>query len=85
MPEVSVWRYGVVGPEVWPLLGERTPSGQTYTVQPGDTPRASPVVGVDVQRIALANRLADPNFLSVGQVLCIPLSRGGFPRLYSAL
>jgi len=73
-PEVSVWRYGVVGPDVWPLLGERTPSGQSYTVQAGDTlSRIARLWGVDVQRLAVANRLADPNFLSVGQVLCIPL------------
>jgi hypothetical protein len=29
--------------------------------------------GVDPMRIAMANRLADPNVLYVGQVLCIPL------------
>jgi len=74
MPELSVWRYGIVGPDVWSLLGERTPSGQSYTVQAGDTlSRIAQRWGVDVQRIAVANRLADPNVLSVGQVLCIPL------------
>lgn len=74
MPELSVWRYGVVRPDVWSLLGERTPSGQAYTVQPGDTlSRIGQAWGVDVTRIAIANRLADPNFLSIGQVLCIPL------------
>ena len=37
MPEISVWRYGVTNGDVWPLLGERTPSGQLYIVQSGDT------------------------------------------------
>ena len=74
MPEFSAWRYGVVSGDVWPLLSERSPSGQEYTVQPGDTlGRISRMWGVDVMRIAVANRLADPNVLFVGQVLCIPL------------
>jgi hypothetical protein len=74
MPELSVWRYGVVGGDVWSLLGERTPSGQLYVVQPGDTlSHIGGLWGVDARRIAIANRLADPNVLSIGQELCIPL------------
>ena len=43
-------------------------------MQPGDTlGRIGRLWGVDPTRIAIANRLADPNVLSVGQVLCIPL------------
>jgi len=73
-PELSVWRYGVVGQDVWSLLGERTPSGQSYVVQPGDTlSLIGRRWGVDAQRIAVANRLADPNLIYVGQDLCIPL------------
>jgi len=73
-PEVSAWRYGVMPGDVWSLLSERTPSGQEYTVQAGDTlGRIGRMWGVDPTRIAIANRLADPNVLYVGQVLCIPL------------
>lgn len=73
MPELSVWRYGVTSPDVWPVLAERTPSGQQYTVVAGDT--LSLIArrwGVDPNRIALANRLANPNAIHIGQVLCIP-------------
>jgi LysM domain len=74
MPEFSVWRYGVTSPDVWPVLSDRTPSGQAYTVQSGDTlSLIAQRWGVDPNRIAIANRLADPNLLHVGQVLCIPL------------
>ena len=74
MPELSVWRFGVASGGVLPLLGERTPSGQEYVVQPGDTlSRIGQLWGVDAMRIAFANRLPDPNVLSIGQVLCIPL------------
>jgi len=74
MPEVSAWRYGVMPGDVWSLLSERTPSGQEYTVVSGDTlGRIGRMWGVDPMRIAAANRLADPNVLYVGQVLCIPL------------
>jgi hypothetical protein len=74
MPELSVFRYGVVNGDVWPVLSQRTPSGQQYVVQPGDTlQKIGQLWGVAVARIALANRLADPNVLFVGQTLCIPL------------
>jgi hypothetical protein len=76
LPGVSVWRYGVMGPEVRTLLGHRTPSGQLYVVQSGDTlSRIGQLWGVDMMRIASANRLADPNVLFVGQELCIPLAQ----------
>ncbi|MGH2669359.1 MAG: LysM peptidoglycan-binding domain-containing protein, partial [bacterium] len=59
---------------VFPLLGERTPSGQLYVVQPGDTlSQIGRLWGVDAMRIAVANRLLDPNVLYIGQELCIPL------------
>lgn len=74
MGELSVWRYGVVGQEVWSLLGQRTPSGQSYVVQAGDTlGLIGRAWGVDPQRIAVANALTDPNLIYAGQVLCIPL------------
>jgi hypothetical protein len=74
MPELSVWRYGVTGGDVLSLLGERTPSGQLYIVQQGDTlSKIGGLWGVDATRIAIANRLADPNVLFIGQQLCIPL------------
>ena len=73
MPELSVWRFGVTTGDVWPLLAERTPSGQLYVVQPGDTlSKIGGLWGVAATRIAIANRLADPNVLSIGQELCIP-------------
>jgi LysM repeat protein len=76
LPNVSVWRYGVVGQDVRALLGERTPSGQLYVVQSGDTlSRIGQLWGVDAMRIATANRLADPNVLFVGQELCVPLAQ----------
>jgi hypothetical protein len=74
MPQISVWRYGVTSGDVWPLLGERSPSGQLYIVQSGDTlSKIGALWGVDARRIAVANRLADPNVLYVGQELCSPL------------
>jgi hypothetical protein len=75
MSDFSVWRYGVAGPGVLPLLGGRSqPSGQLYVVQPGDTLfKIAQLWGVDATRIAVANRLSDPNVLFVGQGLCIPL------------
>lgn len=74
MPELSVWRYGVVGGDVLSLLGERSPAGQLYVVQPGDTlSKIGQLWGVDATRIAIANRLPDPNVLFIGQELCIPL------------
>jgi nucleoid-associated protein YgaU len=73
MPEQSVWRHGVTSADVWPVLAERTPSGQQYVVASGDTlSLIARLWGVDANRIAVANRLANPNALHVGQVLCIP-------------
>jgi hypothetical protein len=74
MPELSVWRYGVTNPDVWPVLSDRTPSGQAYTVQAGDTlSLIGQRWGVAPNRIAIANRLPDANVIHAGQVLCIPL------------
>jgi hypothetical protein len=74
MPELSVWRYGVTGGDVLSLLGERSPAGQLYVVEAEDTlSKIGGLWGVDATRIAVANRLADPNVLFIGQELCIPL------------
>ncbi len=71
--DASVWRHGVTKAEVWPLLRERTPSGLAYVVQPGDTLGSLAARwGVSVEAIAGANGITDPNFISVGQVLCVP-------------
>ncbi len=49
------------------------PSGRTYTVAAGDTLSAIAArFGTTVSAIAAANDLADPNRISVGQVLIIP-------------
>lgn len=50
------------------------PGGQSYTVRPGDTLVAIATrFGTTVRAIQDANNLADPNRLSVGQVLIIPV------------
>jgi LysM domain len=73
MPEFSVWRYGVTSPDAWAELAGRTPLGQEYTVRSGDTlSLIARLWGVDATRIARANRIANPNILHAGQVLCIP-------------
>ncbi len=73
MPDISVWRHGVTNPGVWDLLKERTPGGPAYVVQPGDTLFAiAQRWGVSVESIVQTNQIADPNFLRVGQLLCIP-------------
>lgn len=72
-PGVSVWRYGVTAAGVWPMLGPRSPSGQTYVVQPGDSiSRIGQLWGVDPAAITGANGLSDPNLIYPGQVLCVP-------------
>jgi LysM domain len=73
MSEFSVWRYGVTSPDAWTVLTERTPTGQEYTVRPGDTlSLIARLWGADATGIARANRIANPNVLHAGQVLCIP-------------
>ena len=73
MEDGSVWRHGVTEPGVWALLQERSPAGQTYVVQPGDTLVAlARRWGVTVESIAQANQIADSSLIQVGQVLCIP-------------
>ena len=73
MADASVWRHGVTNSQVWPLLKERTPAGPAYVVQPGDTlGTLAARWSVSVEAIARTNQIADSNFISVGQVLCIP-------------
>ncbi len=56
------------------MLKERSPGGPAYVVQPGDTLIAlARRWGVTVESIAQANQIADPSFIQVGQVLCIPV------------
>ncbi len=58
-------------PTATPRTG--TPSGERYTVQPGDTLAAiAAEYGVTVESIIEANNLQNPDLLSVGQVLIIP-------------
>ena len=61
----------VAQPTAPPRTG--TPSGERYTVQPGDTLAAiAAEYGVTVESIIEANNLQNPDLLSVGQVLIIP-------------
>ncbi len=49
------------------------PSGNTYTVQPGDTLFTIAVrFKTTTMALQIANKLANPNFISPGQVLTIP-------------
>jgi LysM repeat protein len=49
------------------------PPQTTYTVKPGDTLTAiAAKFGTTVAAIAAANNIANPNLISVGQVLVIP-------------
>jgi LysM repeat protein len=55
-----------------------TSSGITYTVKEGDTLGAiAATYGTTVEAIVKANNLADPNVLSIGQVLIIPSPEAG--------
>ena len=73
MKSVSVWRHGVTDPQVWRLLKEKSPVGESYLVQPGDTLSAlAQQWGVGVDDIVQANNIADPSLIYVGQELCIP-------------
>ena len=85
---VSAWRYGVVDRGIFGILRDRPPnipppqaatgtSYETYTVQPGDTlGRIAATYGTTVDAIVQANGLADPNLISVGQQLIIPVPGG---------
>lgn len=49
----------------------------TYTVQPGDTLSSiARIYGTTVQAIVMANDIANPNLIAVGQVLTIPGASG---------
>lgn len=53
--------------------GGSTPSQRTYTIKSGDTLYAIAVrFGTTVAAIAAANHIANPNQISIGQVLIIP-------------
>ena len=70
---VSVWRFGVTLPEVWPLLKENPPRPLTYIVQPGDTLSALAVEWhTAVPAIAEVNGISNPNLIYVGQELIVP-------------
>jgi LysM repeat protein len=48
-------------------------AGESYTVQPGDTlARISRDYGVDLNALAVANHLVNPNLIFPGQILIIP-------------
>lgn len=54
------------------------PSGQTYTVQPGDTLFSIALsFGLTVEELAQANQITDPSTIYAGQVLIIPSAGGG--------
>lgn len=87
---VSAWRYGVADRGVFSLLRDKPPripppppaaaaqAYETYTVQPGDTlGKIAAMYGTTVDAIVQANNLADPNLISVGQQLTIPVAGGG--------
>lgn len=70
---VSVWRFGVTPPEVWPVLREAAPRPKTYVVQPGDTLGAlARRWNTTVATIAELNGIPDPNLIHVGQELVVP-------------
>jgi LysM repeat protein len=61
-------------PNQTPVVGGET-GGQSYVVQRGDTLLAiANRFGVTVRQLVESNNISDPNRLSVGQVLIIPVS-----------
>lgn len=53
--------------------GDSAPSGETYTVEPGDTPSAiAAKLDVDVDALLEANPGVDANALTVGEELTLP-------------
>lgn len=83
---VSAWRYGVLDRGLFPLLRDKPPpqppppagpTFETYTVQPGDTlGKIAAEFGTTVEAIVEANSLDNPNLISVGQRLLIPVPGG---------
>lgn len=58
--------------------GKPSVSGDTYTVQPGDTLSAiAKAMGVNTAELAAYNGIADPNVINVGQVIRRPGASGG--------
>jgi LysM repeat protein len=70
---ISVWRFGVADPGIWPLLRELAPRVLSYVVQPGDTLAAiAEHWGTSVEAIVAANEIANPNMVIVGTRLRMP-------------
>jgi LysM repeat protein len=70
---VSVWRYGVASPALWEMLRDVPPRISTYVVEPGDTLSGiARRLGTDIPSLVEVNGLANPNMLSIGQVLRLP-------------
>jgi LysM repeat protein len=64
---------------------EPSPTPATYTVQPGDTLMDIAIeVGVDMQALMAANGLTNPDELSTGQVLIIPVGDAALPPAATA-
>lgn len=66
---------GGYGPQPYPR-----PSGQVYTVKPGDTLFSIAArFGTTVNALAMANNISNPNLLFAGQQLVIPSGSAGYP------
>lgn len=78
---VSVWRHGLVPPELWQVLRSSPPTAaHGYAVQPGDTlSELAAGWGVSVQAVMAANGISNPNRIFVGQTLQVPRGGGGSP------
>lgn len=75
---VSVWRYGVADPDLWPLLRDTPPRITTYVVQAGDSLGAiASRFKTSVSVLVEMNSIANPNLIRVGQTLRLP--GGGVP------
>ena len=62
-----------VMPTATPTVPAATPTPVTYVVQSGDSLSVIAArYGVDVELLAQANGISDPNVIKVGQVLVIP-------------
>ena len=62
-----------VAPTVTPTVPVATPTPVTYVIKPGDSLSViADRYGVDVEVLAQANGISDPNVIKVGQVLVIP-------------
>jgi LysM domain len=70
---MSVWRYGVANPDVWPLLKGAVPVHDAYVVQPGDTVSGlAERWSVSQEKIVALNAISDPSLIQIGQTLCRP-------------